>query len=191
MIQCLPATGFEVAAGRGRLPPPTMFSSGRSAYGRTLDTRQPKPVGAPGSNFGSVRMQSDHACPVRKSRSRRFFRIRAGRRGVFCQAPGATRFLAKPSEARHKFMSSNGIGEGRVLPRKRAFGETLRPGKSLRGWTPGLGWGAATHVQVFERRRGVACVAQRSAIYSGRAVYTGASRSCAGNSTSGDRRRGS
>ena len=39
---------------------------------------------------------------------------------------GATRFLAKPLDARHKFMSSNRIGGGRVSPRKHEFGKTLR-----------------------------------------------------------------
>jgi hypothetical protein len=86
VIQCLPATGFEVAGGRDRQPPPT------TVYGHTLDTPQPKQVGAPGSSFRSVWMPSHYACPVRKSRSWRFFRIRAGRVGCFAKHPGQHAF---------------------------------------------------------------------------------------------------
>jgi hypothetical protein len=57
--------------------------------------------------------------------------------GVFCQPPGATRFLAKPSRTGHKSMSPNEICGMRVLPTDREFGETLWLGKTLGGWTPG------------------------------------------------------
>jgi hypothetical protein len=87
-----------------------------------------------------IRMDAQRVrVPSPKVKELAFFSDPRLARGVFCQAPGDTRFLAKLSSACRMFAPGKRMQAVSVLPTDCEFGETLRPGKTLRAWTPGVG----------------------------------------------------